>query len=185
MPSDKDRLYLALYARSGSSKMSGGEDKYHWSLMIGPKKETPDAKGRRCHATNMAQIVDGDFRSAWIFEDHQTSLLPTGSILVRVLIGKVADGTRLREVFARTPIRAGHEGYEGWNCISWVQEALSLAALDGKALGTCHTDWTHVRDTALWYVRKKAAEHRFDGKKDYDLSKIATWDAIEGTELIV
>ena len=27
MPSSKDRLYLALYARSGAPKMPGGEDK--------------------------------------------------------------------------------------------------------------------------------------------------------------
>lgn len=28
MPSDKDRLYIALYARSGPATMPGGEDKY-------------------------------------------------------------------------------------------------------------------------------------------------------------
>lgn len=28
MPSDKDRLYVALYARSGAAKMPGGEDKW-------------------------------------------------------------------------------------------------------------------------------------------------------------
>lgn len=27
-PSNKDRLYIALYARGGDSVMSGGEDKY-------------------------------------------------------------------------------------------------------------------------------------------------------------
>jgi hypothetical protein len=28
MPSNKDRLYVALYARGGAAKMPGGEDTY-------------------------------------------------------------------------------------------------------------------------------------------------------------
>ncbi|KAF1852211.1 uncharacterized protein K460DRAFT_274212, partial [Cucurbitaria berberidis CBS 394.84] len=106
------------------------------------------------------------------------------AILVRILIGKVADGARLGEAFARAPIRAGHAGFEGWNCVSWAQEALSWAAHDGKALGTCHTDWTFVKDTAMWYVAKKTAEHRFDGQGQFDQGKVPTWDAIERKELV-
>ena len=130
------------------------------------------------------QIVDGAAKNIWAYEDREISLQPTSAILVRVIIGKVADGTRLKEAFARTPIRAGYAGYEGWNCVSWAQEALSLAAHDGKALGSCHTDWTYVRDTAMWYVAKKAAEHRFDGQGQFDQGKVPTWDAIEGKELV-
>jgi hypothetical protein len=130
------------------------------------------------------QNVAGAVQNVWAFEDRQISLQPTSAILVRIIIGKVADEVRLREAFAKTPIRAGSPGYEGWNCVSWVQEALSWAAEDSKALGSCHTDWTHVKDTALWYVAKKAAEHRFDGEGEFDLGKVPTWDAIEGKELI-
>lgn len=36
----------------------------------------------------------------------------------------------------------------------------------------------------IWYVAKKTAEHRFDGKGQFDQSKVPTWDAIEGRELI-
>lgn len=96
---------------------------------------------------------------------------------------RVADVKRLREAFARSPIRAGTQGYEAWNCVYWLQEALSYAAHDGKALGTCHTDWMHVRDTVMWYIAKKAAEHRFDGQVQFDPNKIATWDALEGKEI--
>jgi hypothetical protein len=62
--------------------------------------------------------------------------------------------------------------------------SLAWAALDGKALGTARTDWTFVRDTAMWYVAKKATDHRFDGQGQFDQGKIATWDAIEGKELV-
>ncbi|KAF1993982.1 hypothetical protein P154DRAFT_625054 [Amniculicola lignicola CBS 123094] len=184
MPSNKDRLYVALYARSGAPKMPGGEDKYHWAFIIGPKNEATTATGRRCHAKESMQIVNGAAENIWTYEDREISLQPTSAILVRITIGKVADRARLMEAFARTPIRAGNAGYENWNCVSWVQEALSWGAHDGKALGSCQTDWTHVRDTAMWYIAKKAAEHRFDGQGQFDLSKVPTWDAIEGKELV-
>lgn len=72
----------------------------------------------------------------------------------------------------------------GWNCVSWIQDALASAAQDGKALGTCQTDWMVVRDTVVWYVAKKAADHRFDGEGEFDIGKVPTWDAIEGKELV-
>ncbi|MCJ1386463.1 hypothetical protein MMC17_009589 [Xylographa soralifera] len=184
MPSDKNRLYIALYARSGTSKMPGGEDKYHWSFIIGPKNESKSTTGRRCHAKETMKNVAGTVQNVWEFEDRQISLLPTSAILIRIMIGKVADKARLREAFAKTPIRAGYDGYEDWNCVSWAQEALSWAAQDNKALGSCHTDWAHVKNTAMWYVAKKVAEHRFDGQGQFDQGKIPTWDGIEGKELI-
>jgi hypothetical protein len=126
------------------------------------------------------QAVAGDLKNIWVYEDREISLLPTSAILVRIMIGKIGDGERLRRAFARTPIRAGDEG---WNCVSWVQEALSFAASDGKALASCHTDWTYVKDTAMWYIAKKTAEHRFDGQAQFDQSKVATWDAMDGEEV--
>ena len=140
--------------------------------------------GRRCHAKETMKNVAGVVQSVWEFEDRQSSLSPTSAILVRVRIGKVGNEARLREVFAQTPIRGGHHGYEGWNCVSWVEEALNGAAQDNQALGSCCTDWTFVRDTAMWYVAKKAAEHRFDGLGTFDQSKIPTWDATESKELV-
>jgi hypothetical protein len=127
----------------------------------------------------------GIVTNVWAYEDRSVSLVPTSAILVRVLIGKVADTARLRTTFANTPIRAGYAGYEDWNCVSWVQEALTWAAQDGKVLGTCQTDWANVRDTAMWYVNKKATEHRFDGEGDFDQSKVPTWDVLERKELVV
>lgn len=87
-------------------------------------------------------------------------------------------------IFANTPIRAGQAGYEAWNCVYWVQEALYLAALDGHALGRGKTDWDYVRDTVMQYVAYKVAEHRYDGQVQFDQSVVATWDAIAGSEVI-
>lgn len=73
MPSDKDRLYVVLHTRGGAPKMPGKEDtyvflnhypnnvvtgvssanRYHWSLVVGPKTETPEARGMRYHAKEM------------------------------------------------------------------------------------------------------------------------------------
>ncbi|CZT45566.1 uncharacterized protein RSE6_05884 [Rhynchosporium secalis] len=184
MPSSKDRLYVALHARSGPPRMPGGEDKYHWSLIVGPKTESPSAIGTRYHAKETMKNVDGAIKNVWVFEERQMSLLPTSAILVRIMIGKVTDKTRLQEAFAKTPIRAGLEGYSNWNCVFWLEEALSRGAQDGKALGKCHTDWTYVKDTAMWYVAKKAADHRFDGDGNFDNSKVPTWDILEGKEVI-
>ncbi|GAB1212609.1 hypothetical protein ATERTT37_001753 [Aspergillus terreus] len=40
MPSNKDRLYVALYARASRPTMPGKEDTYHWALIVGLKIET-------------------------------------------------------------------------------------------------------------------------------------------------
>lgn len=125
------------------------------------------------------QNVNGVVQNVWEFEERQTSLLPSSAILVRIIIGKVADDeARLKKAFDKTPIRAGSKGYEGWNCVSWAEEALAWVAHDGKALGSSHTDWAYVRDTAMWYVAKKAAEHRFDGEEQFDQGKVPTWELI-------
>ena len=65
------------------------------------------ATGRRCHAKETIQNVAEAVQIVWAYEDRQVSLQPASAILVRIMIGKVADGTRLREAFANTPIRQG------------------------------------------------------------------------------
>ncbi|MCJ1335945.1 hypothetical protein MMC09_001219 [Bachmanniomyces sp. S44760] len=52
MPSDKGRLYVALYARGGKPTMPGSEDTYHWALIVGPKEEKEGKQGVRYHAVN-------------------------------------------------------------------------------------------------------------------------------------
>lgn len=106
----------------------------------------------------------------------------TAMILVRVLVGKVANTERLCSVLRSTNVKGNQPG---WNCVVWVEEALQGLKEDGKALGTSKIDWTSVRDTAMRYVEQKKQQHRFDGKKVFDMSKVATWDLLEGKETVV
>ncbi|KAK8103192.1 hypothetical protein PG984_016338 [Apiospora sp. TS-2023a] len=102
-------------------------------------------------------------------------------LLIRIVVGKIKDMNRLRAILDRTPLRPE---VKGWNCVEWVREALLAAAHDGKALGTCASDWKSVRDTAMGFVERKKASHRFDGSQSYDPTKAATWDMLAKVELI-
>lgn len=160
-------------------------NRYHWAFLIGPKIEDSSSKGTRCHVKELLKLVDEEKppQNTWVYEDLEINMQRTVSILVKVAIGKVADRARLVETFAETPIRAGAGEHESWNCVSWAEDALKRAVQDGKALGTCCADWERVRDTAMEYVKKKAAEHRFDGEGQFDETKVATWDEMEGKKI--
>lgn len=58
------------------------------------------------------------------------------------------------------------------------------AGLELCRVGTSNTDWSTIRDTAMHYVEGKKAQHRFDGKGNFDLSKVATWDMLERKGLV-
>ncbi|KJZ71011.1 hypothetical protein HIM_09590 [Hirsutella minnesotensis 3608] len=181
MPSGKDRLYVALYARGGAPTMPGLEDTYHWSFIVGPKTEGIHSRGSRFHAVE--KIVENDQsgpKAAWAYEEREIGMEPTSMLLVRIMIAKVKSVRRLRSLFEGVPVRPD---VVGWNCVGWIKEALEAALSDGKALGTSASDWESVRDTAMWYVETKKAAHRFDGKGHYDSKVAATWDMMQGVEL--
>ncbi|KAF4442002.1 hypothetical protein F53441_11847 [Fusarium austroafricanum] len=181
MPSNKDRLYVGLYARGGTAKMPGGEDKYHWALLVGPKVESNETRGKRFHAKE--RIYSGT-QSVWEFSEQETGTSSTLMILIRVQVAKVNNMAALEAILRSVPIRAGKPG---WNCVEWVREALAALQNDSKALGTSMLDWTTVRDTAMWYVEQKAMQHRFDGQAvpgQFDTSRVPTYDLIERKELI-
>ena len=52
-----------------------------------------------------------------------------------------------------------------------------------RAQSSCVQNWESMRDTAMWYVAKKRAEHRFDGSVPYDSKVAPTWDMLEGKEV--
>ncbi|KAM5368715.1 hypothetical protein ACJZ2D_009381 [Fusarium nematophilum] len=185
MPANKDRLYVALHARSGKPKMPGLEDTYHWTLLVGPKAEPQSGgQGTRFHAKETWTSV-GDPptpRAVWSYTEETVPLHPTQMLLVRIVIGKVKDKSRLRAVLERAPVRSGEPG---WNCVTWVRDAFHEVLQDGKALDTAVDNWELVRDTAMRYVERKKAGHRFDGQGEYDLSRPPTWDMLRGEELIL
>ncbi|KGO75059.1 hypothetical protein PITC_047420 [Penicillium italicum] len=179
MPSNKDRLYVALYARGGNPTMLGKEDTYHWALIVGPKVEAEDGMGVRYHAKERLELAGG---SKWFFEERECPLAPTSMLLVRIMVGKVADGNRLVEILRNTPIR---QGQPGWNCVIWVKEALEMLKVDPKALGTSVVEWEKVRSGAMDYCQRKKDQHRFDGQGNFDMKKVPAYDLIERKEIIV
>jgi hypothetical protein len=148
-------------------------------LIVGPKFETTDAMGVRYHAKERADPAGG---SEWFFEERKCSLEATSMLLVRVMVGKVADGNRLVEILRNTPIR---QGQPGWNCVLWVKEALETLKPDPKALGTSVVEWEKVRSGAMDYCQRKKDQHRFDGQGNFDMEKVPTYDLIERKEFIV
>ncbi|KAJ5200318.1 hypothetical protein N7491_008881 [Penicillium cf. griseofulvum] len=103
-------------------------------------------------------------------------------LLVRITVGKVEDGNRLVEILRNTPIR---QGQLGWNCVSWVKEALETLKVDPKALGTSVTEWEKVRSRAMDYCQRKKDQYRFDSQGNFDIEVAPTYDLIEQKETIL
>ncbi|KAJ6133823.1 hypothetical protein N7523_000145 [Penicillium sp. IBT 18751x] len=187
MPRNKDRLYVALYARGEKLEISGKEDAYHWGFVIGPKtEENPRKTGIRFDAIKK-MTTNGP---VWQLVEETTSLLPgTTMVLVRVMIGKIIDKERLLSVLRETPVRA-HEprpAHQIYTCAVWVQEALESIKQDGRAMGTSVLDWNSIRDTAMWFVKHHVERTNSDRgtKRDggYNLNKVATWDSLDEREV--
>lgn len=77
--------------------------------------------------------VGETLQSLWEFEERKISMAPTAMVLVRVIVGKVANATRLESTLRSTPIKGGQPG---WNCVVWAKDALEALEKDGRALGT-------------------------------------------------
>lgn len=154
---------------------------YHWALVVEPKKEAEGSRGHGFHAkeTLCFSGTPAIAETVWHYEGREVAMVPTSMLLVRVLIGKVKNMSRLRKIIKDTPVRAEDEG---WNCVGWVKEAATAVLEDGKALGTKARDWMAIKDTAMQYVEKKKASHRFDGSRTFDPTKAATWDMLDGVE---
>ncbi|KAI1193015.1 hypothetical protein F5X97DRAFT_329028 [Nemania serpens] len=180
MFSDKDRLYLALYARGGSPTMPGREDAYHWALIVASKTDPDeDRHAIRLHAKeNMAGTPP---KLVWAYEEQPIASGPQFMLLTRVVIGKVLDKDRLRSVIGGIPVRPETPG---WNCVGWVREAVDAVLKDDKALSSTVETWTEIKDTAMHYIESKKASHRFDGQGKLSGGTAATWDMLQNREII-
>ncbi|KAJ5128015.1 hypothetical protein N7448_008794 [Penicillium atrosanguineum] len=183
---NKDRLYVALYARRGKSETSGKKDAYHWGLVIGPKTEkNPSKSGIRFDAIEKLTTKG----PVWQLVEETTSLLPgTTMVLIRVMIGKIIDKERLLSVLRNTPVPAyePRPAHDIYNCFTWVEETLGSIQRDGKAMGSSVLDWDSVRETALWYVKYHVAKMKLDRRTErdggYNINTVASWDLIAGKE---
>ncbi len=149
--------------------------RYHWALLVGPKHENETARATRYHAKQ--QMMQ------WRYDEVDIRTAATNMILIRVLAAKVRKMGRLQSIMRSVPVRAD---VPGWTCRSWVTEAYEKLRKDGKALGKC-PDWETLSKTALWYVQKKAEEHRFDGlapQNKFSTWEVATYNMAAGREVI-
>jgi hypothetical protein len=110
---------------------------------------------------HVAQKLLPGNRLIWYYQKRSITLLATEQILVRILIGKIADLDRMADVVKSVPIKAGDRS---WNCVTWAKEVIEALHVDGGALGTCVTDWNTIRDAAMKYVTEKLAKNRFTGE---------------------
>ncbi|KAF5868237.1 uncharacterized protein Bfra_007434 [Botrytis fragariae] len=62
---------------------------------------------------------------------------------------------------------------------------LLLLQNDGKTLGTAVIEWATVRDAAMSYCQRKKDEHRFDGVVEWETDKAATFNLIDGKQVIL
>lgn len=148
-------------------------------MIIGPKVEADDGMGVRYHTKERPKLGGG---SEWFFEERDCPLAPTSMLLVRIIVGKVADKSCLVEILRNTPIR---QGQPGWNCVFWVKEALERLKANTKALGTSVIEWSKVRNEAMGYCQRKKDQHRFDGQGNFDMRKVPTYDLMELKEVTV
>ncbi|KFH41152.1 hypothetical protein ACRE_081310 [Hapsidospora chrysogenum ATCC 11550] len=188
MPSNKDRLYVALHARAGRSKMPGGEDKYHWALLIGPKHEVAGesgkVRGKRIHAKERI-LDDGSGTSTWVYTEEEVNMKAVMMLLVRVQVAKCRDTEGVLAALRTVPLRGGKK--PAWNCVAWVREALETLDGTGVLGRSAVLEWSRVRDASMAYAQKKAAEHRFDGKAKpgrFDTAKVPTYDLLRNREMI-
>ena len=130
--SDKPRLYVALYAR-GSSQSDG--EPYHWALIVGPKEELQDSRGRRHHVRN---TIDQAGNSYWYYQQVEIPVQPTSTLLVRIAIAKVTDQAQLERTLENMTLV---QNDPNWNCRIWVGDALAALEGDGRSLGTKRMDW--------------------------------------------
>lgn len=117
----------------------------------------------------------------WAYEEVPLpNVQSTASLLARVLIAKVEDEGRLLDVLRSTPVV---QNDPNWRCRTWVADALSRIADDGKVVGTAQLDWAKIELLGRDYVAKKVSAGRYDRGEDI-LRPKPTWDMLEQREAI-
>lgn len=104
----------------------------------------------------------------------------TAKLLVRILIAKVEDETRLLEIMRTTPVV---QNDPNWRCRTWIMDVFSRLSADEKALGTSESDWTKIESVARSFVAEKTDAGRYEKYDELFLPK-PTWDMLQGKELV-
>lgn len=111
--------------------------RYHWALLVGPKKESGPVDGQRYHVKNQPVAP------RWYYDAHNTQdVRVTGQLLARVTIAKIVDEARLISILKSVPVdppdwEGKKNGREPkWTCRIWIIAALKAIRADGGAVGT-------------------------------------------------
>lgn len=99
--SNKDRLYVALYARGRQDPNT-----YHWALTVGPKEEGDGRRGYRYHVRQRLDAARPG-RPIWVYESLEMPLVQTQMLLGRIMIAKITDKAQFRSTLAAVPVIAG------------------------------------------------------------------------------
>ncbi|KAL5327334.1 hypothetical protein ACEPPN_005030 [Leptodophora sp. 'Broadleaf-Isolate-01'] len=150
--------------------------RFHWAFLIGPKTEKGvNVPGVRFHVKNTPT-------NGWVYEEKSVGdVRSTNTLLARIIIAKVEDEKRLINLLQNLPIVNGDPN---WRYRSWVAQALTEIARDGKCVGTSELDWRKIEAFAREYVANKTAAGRYGHAEDM-LKPKPTYDLLERKEVVL
>lgn len=101
--SNKDRVFVAIYTRPGSSapsslnsaKTKSTPQKYHWGIWVEPKSSTGAGTSFDLEDSVAYSSVTNPFGWRLHIDEHKA---PPSRMLGRIMIGKMVDGTTAAEV---------------------------------------------------------------------------------------
>ncbi|KAI9740083.1 MAG: hypothetical protein M1818_004834 [Claussenomyces sp. TS43310] len=178
MTNEKPQLRLALYARMKDPQT------YHYALHISSKNRASDPlilDTTKFHCKNIIQSIDGSIKIPWIYEVTRVNPEHDRQILVAVVLGELRDADLAARLFAEVPVIQDDPNF---NCVIWVQRALSEVYQAKILLTTPIFDWDKIQKTALQYVTTKKQQGRFMSDWRGDSSRVPTFDMVLGQETV-
>lgn len=152
-------------------------NRYHWALLVGPKHEDPflAVPGSRL------EVTSNIFTGKWIMYRHlEINIKNTGpDMLVRMLIGKIADKDRFYNLVYGVPV--DENNVAAYRNRAWLFETLTALrdAEEGIMGDGCRLDWMEVSDVIKSMCRKGAAAGRLDRYWNMNFPRPA-FDLLEG-----
>ncbi|KAI9672998.1 MAG: hypothetical protein M1817_003162 [Caeruleum heppii] len=173
MPSNKDRLFVALYYHQRPSV-------FHWAFLVSPKSKLDEPNATtRYHVTNKVQARgDSEADVLWHYERLELPKVRTVRLLVRVLVGKIESSRAAFEASLASVALIQHN--PEWTCRQWAVDALAQLARDGVLSKSSITDWPTIEQASRDYEDRKKREGQFDKLSE----TIPTYDLITKREMI-